>query len=340
VAAALTSLPITAVQSFPKTLKDIAQLGHELKSYADNSSQGRLHVIAVLSITAIWKHAWSIPGSVVVNVIAGTILSPFPATLHMTLLTTIGSILASLLSTPLSPLVSALFPRALAITRSALQGNEDQQELSFYSEKPNRQRSPPKTPTWVRLVVMRLVGVVPWSGINVACGVCGISMWECFLGTFIGTLPWTAVTCQIGDIIQTLSAASLSASASSDAPQTLSSLLASPSIILKLLFLSALSLGPVLGREKLRSLGGGTTTPTAEAGSGGEKFALKTEESSDDEAVKEARWKFWKRSNSSGRRGSSDEEASVGDEEPTPPMVCASPPTIAPILVCEPVELI
>lgn len=197
IAAALASLPITAFGSIPKTLSDIAQLGHELKSYADGSTQGRLHVIAVLSITAIWKHAWSIPGSVVINVIAGTILSPFPATLHMTLLTTLGSILASLLSTPLSPLVSTLFPRALSITRSALQGSENQEQKAFYSEKPSSAPPTPKTPTWVRLVVMRLVGVVPWSGINVACGVCGISMWECFLGTFIGTLPWTAVTCQV-----------------------------------------------------------------------------------------------------------------------------------------------
>jgi hypothetical protein len=97
-------------------------------------------------------------------------------------------------------------------------------------------------------------------------------------------------------------------------------------------------LGPVLGREKLRSLGGGTT-PTAGAASGGEKFVLKMEEGSNDEGVKEARWTFWKNVSSS-RRESSDEEASVGDEESTPLMVCASPPTIAPILVREPVELI
>jgi uncharacterized membrane protein YdjX (TVP38/TMEM64 family) len=43
-----------------------------------------------------------------------------------------------------------------------------------------------------------LVGIVPWSGINVACGVLGVSLRDCFLGTFIGAIPWTAVTCQVG----------------------------------------------------------------------------------------------------------------------------------------------
>jgi len=54
-----------------------------------------------------------------------------------------------------------------------------------------------KSPAWVRLSVLRLIGIVPWSGINVACGVCGVDIYDCVLGTFIGSVPWTAVTCQV-----------------------------------------------------------------------------------------------------------------------------------------------
>ncbi|KAG8987050.1 hypothetical protein FRB90_003621 [Tulasnella sp. 427] len=64
-------------------------------------------------------------------------------------------------------------------------------------------------------------------------------------------LPWTAVTCQIGDILQTVASSTSSEEASG---QTLSSLLTSPSIIFKLVFLSLLSLGPVLLRDKLGEL--------------------------------------------------------------------------------------
>jgi hypothetical protein len=52
---------------------------------------------------------------------------------------------------------------------------------------------------------------------------------------------------QIGDILQTL------ASTPSPNPQTISSVLASPSIIIKLVLLSFLSLAPILGREHLKA---------------------------------------------------------------------------------------
>ena len=126
-------------------------------------------------------------------------------------------------------------------------------------------RTNSKAPAWVRLSVLRLVGIVPWSGINIASGVCGVALNDCILGSFIGSLPWTAVTCQvrdifravflllklvlqIGNILQTV------ATTPSPTPQSVSSLLTSPEILTKLAFLSLLSLAPILGRDRLRSL--------------------------------------------------------------------------------------
>lgn len=154
----------------------------------------------------------------------------------------------------MAPLLSQWFPRALAVTKNALHGDSDSNSTSQN-----------KTPAWVRLSVLRLIGVVPWSGLNIACGVCGVSLPDCFLGTFIGALPWTAVTCQvtiqmflhinsctltgtsqIGDILQTVAANP------SSTAQSIPSLLRSPDIILKLILLSFLSLAPILGRDHLR----------------------------------------------------------------------------------------
>nr|GAT59486.1 predicted protein [Mycena chlorophos] len=234
----LTTLPITV--SWPRTLPDLAQLGRELLGYSQSGPVEMAHVIGVLAISAVWKHAWSIPGSVVWNVLAGALFSPAFATVLMTTLTTVGSAVATLLATPLGPLVTRFFPRALDMTRNALEGDA---HVPVDADKPAQRSS-----AWVRLTVLRLVGVVPWSGINIACGVCGVPMWDCMLGTFIGCLPWTAVTCQIGDILQTV------ASHPSPTPQTVQSLLTSPAIIIKLVVLSFLSLAPVLGREHLRAL--------------------------------------------------------------------------------------
>ncbi|KAH0839860.1 snare associated Golgi protein-domain-containing protein [Lanmaoa asiatica] len=231
----LYSLPISV--TWPRTLAELAELGKELQKYSQLGPGPFAHVIGVLSVTAAWKHAWSIPGSVIWNVLAGALFHPLLATLLLTFLTTIGSVIATALSAPLAPVLSRLFPRALDMTRNALEGETD---IAVGSA--------PRSPAWVRLSILRLIGVVPWSGINIACGVCGVPLTDCFLGAFIGGLPWTAVTCQIGDILQTV------ASAPSPGHQTVSSLLASPDIILKLVFLSFLSLAPVLGRDRLRAL--------------------------------------------------------------------------------------
>lgn len=118
------------------------------------------------------------------NVLAGALFSPFLATLLLAVLTTIGSLIATLLSAPLSPFLARFFPRPLALARSIVDAD------SGTSTKTT-------SPTWVRLTVLRLVGIVPWSGINVACGVLGVALCDCSFGTFIGAIPWTAVTCQV-----------------------------------------------------------------------------------------------------------------------------------------------
>jgi len=203
-----------------------------------------------MAISAVWKHAWSIPGSVLWNVLAGALFSPAFATILLTALTTIGSICSTLLATPMAPFLAYMFPRALDMTRSAL-GGEPNPDTDTSSENPTQ-----KTSAWVRLSILRLIGVVPWSGINIASGVCGVSLCDCFLGTFIGCLPWTAVTCSIGDILQTV------AQTPSPTPQTISSLIATPEIIVKLVFLSFLSLAPILGRDYLRAIIAPSAAPT------------------------------------------------------------------------------
>ncbi|KAJ3570207.1 hypothetical protein NP233_g4552 [Leucocoprinus birnbaumii] len=237
----MSTLPISL--SWPRTIDDVAQLGRELTAYTQSGTWPLLHVMGVMAISAIWKHAWSIPGSVIWNVLAGALFSPALATLFLNVLTTLGSACASLLATPLAPFLTYLFPRALDMTRAALSGDSDLDQDPLSTDAPKN-----KSPAWVRLSVLRLIGVVPWSGINIASGVCRVPLSDCMLGTFIGCLPWTAVTCQIGDILQTV------ASSPSPSPESISSILMTPHIIMKLVFLSFLSLAPILGRDRLRTM--------------------------------------------------------------------------------------
>lgn len=58
----LSTLPISV--SWPHNITDLAQLGRELHGYSQSGPGPLAHVIGVMAISAIWKHAWSIPGSV------------------------------------------------------------------------------------------------------------------------------------------------------------------------------------------------------------------------------------------------------------------------------------
>lgn len=58
----LSTLPIS--MSWPHTIADVAQLGRDLHGYSQSGPGPLSHVMAVMAISAIWKHAWSIPGSV------------------------------------------------------------------------------------------------------------------------------------------------------------------------------------------------------------------------------------------------------------------------------------
>ncbi|KAF9495366.1 hypothetical protein BDN71DRAFT_1447511 [Pleurotus eryngii] len=391
----LTSLPISL--SWPRTLTDLSQLGRQLHGYSQAGWIPFLHVIAAMSVTAVWKHAWSIPGAVIWNVLAGALFSPLYATILLTLLTTLGSVLASQLAKPLAPFLTYAFPKALAMTRTALaleppppadasipltpiaapitrsrgQGagrsalypplTTPAFSLSVSPPTPSSLPSTPSTPltssspnhskpaqanakhqkqksaAWVRLSVLRLIGIVPWSGINIACGVTAVPVKDSALGAFIGSLPWTAVTCQIGDILQTLASSTSSLSSSSspgsaadlmsslpsassasaavaaaaaaasaallssinstvpssplDATttaslhntlhsssltsgalgalytQTIQTILLSPEILFKLVFLTVLSLAPILGRERLRAFVEGKTASSSSASS-------------------------------------------------------------------------
>ncbi|KAL0949490.1 hypothetical protein HGRIS_009544 [Hohenbuehelia grisea] len=249
----LSTLPISL--AWPRTVTDLAQLGRELLAFSQSGLLPMTHVVLVISIVTIWNHAWSIPGGVIWNVLAGALFSPAFATLLLTLLTTLGSLSATLLAAPLAPFLTHFFPKALDMTRQALEGPSPNLDVSA-------PRTEDKSSAWVRLSVLRLVGVVPWSGINIACGVCGVAISDCVLGAFIGSLPWTAVTCQIGDILQTV------ASTPSPTPKTVSSLLMTPEIILKLVFLSFLSLAPILGRGKLRAWVSHSDPPASVTGHG------------------------------------------------------------------------
>lgn len=201
-----------------------------------------------------------------------------PALLLLTLITATGSLGSYMLSRPLAPLISVLFPKPLALVRAALAPESVPTPPSAPSSATGLRITPvhvsedPSAPAigaeaasstgssaiWRRLLIMRSMGIVPWSGMNVACGVVGVD-WKIFwLTTAAGSASWSYVTASVGNILSRLaipaSAAAAAAAGSAvagdmvtAAPQgeSIASLLRDPVLIAKLVFLTGLTLIPV-----------------------------------------------------------------------------------------------
>ena len=265
VALLVTHMPITQLKHLPKSTTDLQLLSAEIRQYMASSDVGYWHTVGVLIFIGCWKHAWSVPGAVVLNILVGSILDTFSAVTLLTFITATGSLFSYLLSRPLAPLITVLFPRPLALVRAALAPNQAvQSPLDQSDEKDSvtaiHVSADPASPAiggqtdsssvWRRLLIMRATGFVPWSGMNVACGVVEVD-WKVFwLTTAAGSASWSYVTASVGGILSRLAipegAATAAAAGETIGGESLTGMLKDPYLIAKLFLLSGVSLIPVL----------------------------------------------------------------------------------------------
>ncbi|WVO15010.1 hypothetical protein L204_102653 [Cryptococcus depauperatus] len=263
----IRGMPITTLKHLPQSTTDVQLLSAEIRAYMAASTYGWWHTVVVLTFVGCWKHAWSVPGAVVLNILTGSLLEPIPALSLLTIITASGSLGAYLLSRPLAPLIAILFPKPLAFVRAALTPESvllSESSLATPAEtitpiqtsvNPSVQPigdAEAASAIWRRLLIMRAMGFVPWSGMNVACGVVGVD-WRIFwLTTAVGSASWSYVTASVGNILARLKVpnSAMSAAQSSIEGESLTSLLRDPVLIFKLAFLSALTLLPVIFKRR------------------------------------------------------------------------------------------
>lgn len=138
----------------PQKLTDVRKLAFDLRAYMTLSSLNSLHVLGVIGLMYVWKQTWSIPGSAIVNVILGALLPTWIATAYACLLTAFGGFLSSFTALPVAPHIHYHFPNAINNLRSI---NKDPFRL------------------FERLLIARLIPVIPYAVLNLAGGVVGVS---------------------------------------------------------------------------------------------------------------------------------------------------------------------
>jgi hypothetical protein len=197
------------------------------------------------------------------NILVGSLLDPIPALLLLTFITSFGSLGAYSLSRPLAPLIALIFPKPLALVRSAINGGDQSTEnIAMQDLTTHRAASDSAVqPTiWRRLLIMRAMGLVPWSGMNVACGVVGVNPVTFLLTTAAGTASWSYVTASVGDILHQMAIPASTGVGMDGLPltdptamggQSLSSLLRDPALIFKMVVLSLISLIPALFKVRI-----------------------------------------------------------------------------------------
>jgi uncharacterized membrane protein YdjX (TVP38/TMEM64 family) len=261
----------------PKSTTDLQLLSAEIRQYMASGTSGWWHTVSVLTYIGCWKHAWSVPGAVVLNILVGSVFDPLAALALLTMITACGSLCAYSLSRPLAPLIAVLFPKPLALVRAALapesvpkapgtvglanetitplQVSNDPEEapLGSASDRPN---------VWRRLLLMRAMGFVPWSGMNVACGVVGVDWRTFWLTTAAGSASWSYVTASVGNILSRLALPSSAAAAEENPGESLTSLLRDPALIAKLIFLTLLTVVPVLLKRRTNAAPGEDSEPS------------------------------------------------------------------------------
>ncbi len=259
--------PSTHLKSMPTSTTDRQLLSADIRSYMRSSNAGWWHTVGVLTYVGCWKHAWSVPGAVVLNILVGSLFDTIPALGLLTLITATGSLGAYMLSRPLTPLIGVLFPKPLAMVKAALAPDSVPKPSNVASVPgetitPIRVSDDPREPAlgspedrpnvWSRLLLMRAMGFVPWSGMNVACGVVGVD-WRIFwLTTAGGSASWSYVTASVGNILGSLALPTKGEDGTEIKGESLTSMLREPWLIAQLVGLTVLTMLPVLLKRRVR----------------------------------------------------------------------------------------
>ncbi|KAG2206779.1 hypothetical protein INT46_008647 [Mucor plumbeus] len=199
----------------PRTLEDVQQTALQLEELINNSWSGYGSVTFVFAVLYLWQQAFSIPGSVLLNLLAGYLYGITMGTIWTSLLTAGGATLAY----GLAILVGEPLIRVPWFARKAEPLNRQLEQ----------ERQTGGLFWW--LLFARLFPFSPYWFINLVSPLLDIPVSPFFWSTFLGSMPYNFICAQAGDVLGDL---------------TSTSDIVSLSLVLKLLIVSFISLVPVI----------------------------------------------------------------------------------------------
>ncbi|GAA5902722.1 TVP38/TMEM64 family protein [Sporobolomyces salmoneus] len=226
----------------PHSVADLPALTATLSTYRASSFIAELHLFGVLTVLFLWKQCFSIPGSVLTNILFGALYGTTMGTWWACLWTATGSTGAYLIALVIAPLVEYYFATPLAMTRRAL-------KLPDSTSAP-----PPGSPAVVpisssdlfsHLLLARFFPLLPYSVLNVISGVLRLPLSPFFITLLIGSFPFNFATVSIGNLV---------ALAASDPSTPLGDKIWSKEVVLKLVAVTLISVLPLAFKEQLKRI--------------------------------------------------------------------------------------
>lgn len=167
--------------------------------------------------------------------VGSTPLSQYAATLCACLFTGVGSVGAYYMAKLCAPLAERFFPNALQTTKTTLLGGTRSDLFSY-------------------LLLARLFPLLPYSALNIACGVLKVPVQPFFITLVLGSFPYNFVTTQLGDLLGNLASTVGGADGDGAGINTIWTW----DLCFKLAVASVLSAAPLLFKEQLKALIGGS----------------------------------------------------------------------------------
>lgn len=174
--------------ALPKNVDEIMTLNSCFKQYYNTNY---LYILTLFSSIYIFKQMFCIPGSLILNVMAGSLFGSSIGLLLVCTLSSLGVAACYLLSKicDIESLIVNYFPSRLAAYKISLenlvQKNKDQ--------------------LWYLLLVLRIIPITPNWLLNLIAPIAKIPLWTLMYTTFFGLMPYNCICCQSGQTLSSIS---------------------------------------------------------------------------------------------------------------------------------------
>lgn len=169
----------------PRTLAELKESAIHLELVAQETTTGYMHVTFVFAVLYLWQQAFSIPGSILLNLLAGYLYGAAMGGLWTSALTAGGATLAYLLAYLIcEPFMDLTWVNnKMDVIRTQVNVNKKNGGLFWW------------------LLFARLFPFTPYWFMNMAAPMLEIPVMPFFVSTFFGSLPYNFVSCQAGEVI-------------------------------------------------------------------------------------------------------------------------------------------